>query len=376
MEVTSVFPNATSSAFKFDKSYKSTTTLNNGLGYWIKYSAEKLSNVYGQEPTTPITLSKGWNLIGPHNKTTSIDKISTSPSGIITSDIYGFDNAYYVADKLTVGKGYWVKASQNGILNFTNTHSLSKETNKSIKNEEPNFSFNISASDGVSDSSFLTFGLDSLATDGYDPLLGEEELPPLPPLGIFDLRIKLPDTSLSSYADIRTLARNCYEHIINYQLGDSSDGLTLNWNLPVGVTLNIVDLFGGTIFNESFTTGVGSLKIANTSINRAKLTFCYSDIILSQNNNELLPNEFSLSQNYPNPFNPSTKIKFSLPKESMLTLIVYDILGREVVKLVNQNLKADFHEVEFSNSNYPSGIYFYRLQAGEFVETKKMILLK
>ena len=89
-----------------------------------------------------------------------------------------------------------------------------------------------------------------------------------------------------------------------------------------------------------------------------------------------IPVNYSLAQNYPNPFNPSTKIKFGLPKESKVSLVVYNLLGQVVTKLVNQQLKAGYHEVEFNNTNYSSGIYFYRLQAGDYVETKKMILLK
>jgi photosystem II stability/assembly factor-like uncharacterized protein len=92
-------------------------------------------------------------------------------------------------------------------------------------------------------------------------------------------------------------------------------------------------------------------------------------------------NEFSLSQNYPNPFNPSTKIKFEIPGQvrndnTLVTLKVYDILGREVSTLVNEEKPAGEYEVEFDGSSLPSGIYFYQLKAGEYVETKKMVLLK
>lgn len=89
-----------------------------------------------------------------------------------------------------------------------------------------------------------------------------------------------------------------------------------------------------------------------------------------------LPKKYRLNQNYPNPFNPSTKIQFGLPKESKVSLVVYNLLGQEVINLVDQHLKAGYHKVDFDNKNYSSGIYFYRLQAGNYVETKKMILLK
>jgi len=94
--------------------------------------------------------------------------------------------------------------------------------------------------------------------------------------------------------------------------------------------------------------------------------------------------EFILEQNYPNPFNPSTKIRYTIPqvianvvKQSQLvTLKVYDILGNEVLTLVNEDNPAGSYEVNFDAKGLSSGIYFYKLQAGSFVETKKMILLK
>jgi hypothetical protein len=91
-------------------------------------------------------------------------------------------------------------------------------------------------------------------------------------------------------------------------------------------------------------------------------------------------NKYYLSQNYPNPFNPSTKISWQSPVGSWQTLKVYDILGNEVATLVDEYRNAGSYEVEFNSAssikNLASGIYFYRLQAGDYVETKKMILLK
>jgi hypothetical protein len=93
------------------------------------------------------------------------------------------------------------------------------------------------------------------------------------------------------------------------------------------------------------------------------------------------PNSFLLSQNYPNPFNPSTKIKFEIPGQArndnvLVTLKVYDVLGNRVTTLVNEYKSAGSYNVEFNATELPSGIYFYQLRAGEYVETKKMILLK
>ena len=91
---------------------------------------------------------------------------------------------------------------------------------------------------------------------------------------------------------------------------------------------------------------------------------------------EQLPSEFSLSQNYPNPFNPNTVISYQLPVGGDVILKIYDILGNEMSTLVDEYKPAGSYEVEFNATNLPSGVYFYQLRAGSFVETKKMILMK
>ena len=89
-----------------------------------------------------------------------------------------------------------------------------------------------------------------------------------------------------------------------------------------------------------------------------------------------IPNYYSLAQNYPNPFNPSTSIKFSVPKPTNVTLKIYDVLGKEVATLVNELKQPGFHTVDFNASSFASGIYFYRIDAGEFTSVKKMMLVK
>jgi len=96
---------------------------------------------------------------------------------------------------------------------------------------------------------------------------------------------------------------------------------------------------------------------------------------------DFIPQQYSLSQNYPNPFNPTTKIKYSIPAVASgfslsVTLKVYDVLGNEIAVLVNEEKPAGTYEVEWDASRFPSGVYFYQLNAGSFIETKKMILLK
>jgi hypothetical protein len=104
----------------------------------------------------------------------------------------------------------------------------------------------------------------------------------------------------------------------------------------------------------------------------------YGDTTLTtiQNINGEIPSSFSLSQNYPNPFNPATNIKFAIPKNEFVKITVFDILGKEIVTLVNEQLQPGTYETNWNASNYPSGVYFYRLQADDFSETKRMTLIK
>ncbi len=88
------------------------------------------------------------------------------------------------------------------------------------------------------------------------------------------------------------------------------------------------------------------------------------------------PTEFSLEQNFPNPFNPITRIHYQITQTSIVTLKVYDVLGNEVTTLVNEEKTSGSYEIEFSGNDLPSGVYFYQLQAGSFVETNKMVLIK
>ena len=94
------------------------------------------------------------------------------------------------------------------------------------------------------------------------------------------------------------------------------------------------------------------------------------------NKNNLNVNEYYLEQNYPNPFNPNTTINYSIPKRYFVTIKIYDILGREIQTLVNEEEPAGYYKVNFNASKYSSGVYFYQLKTRDFISTKKMILLK
>jgi len=144
--------------------------------------------------------------------------------------------------------------------------------------------------------------------------------------------------------------------------------------------------------NNSSEGGFERIKFINDSVGWALLQYYSSNCVLLKTTtggltfvnqiNSGMPKSFSLSQNYPNPFNPVTKIKFQIPpftkggSGGFIKLIIYDILGKEITTLVNEQLKPGSYEAEWDGSDFASGIYFYSLVTDDFTETKRMVLIK
>jgi hypothetical protein len=131
--------------------------------------------------------------------------------------------------------------------------------------------------------------------------------------------------------------------------------------------------------HQDLSSGDGCVDITTGSIQATLPNLCITaqlGPVGAQNISTGVPKVFSLAQNYPNPFNPTTSIKYSVPKTSLVKLVIYDLLGREVSTLVNSAKQPGNYEVEFDASNLASGAYFYRIEAGDFVDVKKMVLIK
>ena len=135
-----------------------------------------------------------------------------------------------------------------------------------------------------------------------------------------------------------------------------------------------MDTNGNSYITGSFT---GLLTIGNDIITGGDFIAKISNTVLGITTEKpTIPNYFNISQNYPNPFNPTTVINYSVPRSNMVTIRVYDILGNETATLVNEEKPAGSYSINFNASRLSSGVYFYRMQAGSFVETKKLILMK
>lgn len=180
---------------------------------------------------------------------------------------------------------------------------------------------------------------------------------------------------------------------INQQLN-----LTLSWgavmgadsyDLQVSTNPNFTTLFledstltapsrqlGTLALNTTYYWRVSAKNLGGTS--PFSSTFNFKTVLSTsvENVGNEIPKEFGLSQNYPNPFNPSTTIEFQIPKNSHVTLKVFDPLGKELLTLLQEEKNAGSYKTQWDANNLPSGVYFYRLQAGNFVDTKKLILMK
>ncbi len=133
-------------------------------------------------------------------------------------------------------------------------------------------------------------------------------------------------------------------------------------------------------------TGLTNTSVCSLTINSSGHIFagtCGGGVFRSvqsttsiKETNTAIISSFVLMQNYPNPFNPSTTIKFALPERAKINLSVYNLLGEKVAELVSGEMDADYHETQWNASRFASGVYFYTLQAGKYIETKKLILMK
>ena len=124
-------------------------------------------------------------------------------------------------------------------------------------------------------------------------------------------------------------------------------------------------------FDENDTSPELDQRIQNLSVKDDDVSVSIDDLAGST------PREFKLEQNYPNPFNPSTQIQYTLPQNASVKLTVYDVLGRQVAVLVNNEAQAaGSHSVTFDAARFSSGLYLYRIEAGSFVQSKKMMLIK
>ncbi len=141
-------------------------------------------------------------------------------------------------------------------------------------------------------------------------------------------------------------------------------------------SIDPVELNPGESYDVYIALAAGFSEIELDSIMSEAVDRYVTTFTTDYNNEEVLPNKITLQQNYPNPFNPSTVIQFNIPFRQRVELTIYNSIGQKVKTLLNLDLSAGLHKVEFNASNLASGVYFYRLKTDKFISTKKMMLLK
>jgi M6 family metalloprotease-like protein len=364
-----IFPTCTT-AYKFDGTYFQVDTLENGPGYWVNFPSQFQRLVFTGLliEYLEIPVDSGWNLTGSIPYVIQRLKVDSDPPGIVDL-IYRYDNpgGYILLNSnhhLSGGLGYWTKTKGSGKIildRYAESEPLPKIDSFSEINLDEMDKFIITDADGYSQTLYVTnIDIDSTLTDL------NIDLPPVLPEIDFDSRFEYNEFVKRVSADSGTIDLNILVHTNSYPVN-------LSWDLNPENGINysfINDSSTGKISNILNT--VGNATFGRLNKNRIRL----SATINKSNSNLLIPKDYVLEQNYPNPFNPMTKIRFAVPKESLVNLTVFNILGEKIKELKNEIMKPGYYEVNFEAYQFASGIYIYRIQANDFVNSKKMLLLK
>jgi hypothetical protein len=322
--------------------YVSESYLTSGAGYWLRFNDAGSTTITGSTINElSINLSEGWNLISGISETVSIFSIS-DPDGIIVSGtLYGYDVAYVPSEELLAGKGYWLRAYEDGEITLT-SGALAKV-------KPYNFSLTGKANSLTINDMELYFGVEMSPRQ-----ILSYGLPPKPPSGAFDIRFK---------GDTRIAGDNTEIEIMSpYEI------ITISYDVLLDAGEHMNWILTSESGEEYTLESTGEITIPTEE------TFTLE-------RKAIIPIVYTLHQNYPNPFNPITSLRYDLPEQAQVTLTVYDLMGREITQLVNITQKAGYRSVQWNATNsfgkpVSAGVYLYQIRAGEFVQTRKMVLLK
>jgi len=359
-----VFNSATQEPYSFSSSYVVSTNLQKGRGYWIHLAADESVEFTGTLiQNIELNLNEGWNLVSGIGHTLPEAAVEDN-QGIINSAWYGFNGAYFTAAEIEPGYGYWVRASEPGTV--TLEHSAAKLL-AAKQAEQPWQRFKLNE-----DFHALYFisGKDTLQTLYFGCELPAEipaarfVMPPVPPTEAFDARFTGTESRLAEGA-VPQIAIQAGEREVELHL--HSPGLISMQRWEIVQTED-----GRPVDRQTLLDGEA---VALYSPDVTHIELVHMDGSFAEDGTDL-PNQFALKQNYPNPFNPTTQIRYQLPVSSDVRLDVYDMTGRHVTTLVNGQVSAGTHTVTFDAMNLSSGVYMYRLQAGEFREVRRLTVIK
>jgi hypothetical protein len=337
-----LFPDAVDGTlYGYEGSYYSSGVLETGNGYWLVFTTDGSADMSGEAiASLTISLSEGWNLITGISSPVAVESISDPGSIIVSGTIYGYGGSYYNAEAIEPGKGYWLNAFADGEVTFGEGLARSRPVFEDMTAGANTLTIN---------GQNLYFGIDIPA----DKMMSYS-LPPKPPSGAFDIRFSGDTRIAGDKTEIEIMSP--YETItISYDVVLNA-GEHMNW---------VLSSESG---KEYTLEGTGEITVPTEE------TFTLE-------RKAIIPIAYTLHQNYPNPFNPITSLRYDLPEQAQVTLTVYDMLGREVTQLVNTTQEAGYKSVQWNATDMhgkpvSAGVYLYQIRFCEFVQTKKMVLLK
>ena len=409
----SVFGQAASTylyGYSASDGYSVADFLSFGQGYWLGALSPVTASITGVQvmDSVGVALNPGFNIISLPYNISNYSKHSmfvSNGSDIVSLDsavslnwvspaLYAYQSTsgnYSAADTLTPWNGYWFGAidstlrlifepPMNNLPSMTTmqqfARTLNKNTNTAVS--DSNWYVKLSLQAGKSVDQLGGFGIASKAKSGFNAAYDLPH-PPNPPATEY-VYLSFPHPEWGSVigpnfsADVKPYAKSTIWKFIAGTNAKSTTA-TLTWDssmVPNGVTIMLADLsHNGNLINMKRT---GEYKFTINGIDSMQIT---SSIVTGISEpSPVVPSKFVLSQNYPNPFNPSTVISFDIPKQSIVKLVVYDILGRVVKTLVDEMKSPGNYKVRFDASMLTSGVYFYRITAGNFTDSKKLLLVK
>ncbi len=355
--------------YEYDGGYNQVTQLEKGKGYWAKFSDPEVEkrSLEGL-PFTEFTvdLKKGWNLVSGVGGKLPVESIQGPDEILLTETLFAFNETYVDSDTLRPGYGYWIRASSAGTVTFTHPGFSQSQTGteKKTKNaltrkrEEVTKEFNKIKITNGTHSRVLFFGEE--LPDEVNKL--QYSLPPLPPGDAFDAR----------FEEGTRLVEHKEANIQLQKIGNESITLRLDGPKISSQEKFIIKEYVDGKLHEKYK--ISPSKEFHLKNKKTDSIYLSPEGFASMNQD--IPKKFNLEQNYPNPFNPSTQIEYAITEQAEVTLQVFNILGKKVRTLVHEEQSAGNYKVTFNGSDLASGVYLYRLRAGDKVDTKKFILVK
>ena len=346
--VSTIFPDAIDvTLYSFGMSYILVETLENGKGYWLRFDDSGSSDITGGEITSlTMSMNEGWNLISGISSTIALENILDPWEIIIDGTLFGYNGSYLYSENLVPGEGYWLRTNDEGDITLSSSQQSARA---------------VSSVDRLDRSNRLEFANGTHTNTLYfgenipDETRLSYSLPPVFPYMAFDARFTDNMRNTEDGGKIQVINTNSSLNI-HYSIMINA-GEQKEWILATGVG------------EEYVLTGAGEITLPGGS---QEMTLGKSTI---------LPDNYTLHQNYPNPFNPVTTLRYSLPFYDHVTLTIYDLKGEEINQIVNSNQPAGFQSVVWNATDYfgrsvGAGVYLYQIQAGDFKDTRKMVLLK